>query len=612
MIRRCALATGVAALIALAAPPAHAANIATVSVTTFTDGQTHTGRIQRDFIASTCAAPKMFVHLTDTGSTFRYRAHTFLSALMEPACVAIDLNSTCSSLFTSAYFGSFDPADPRTRWVADPGDFGAPVYSLTVPGGQALSVVVSEITACAAGYTLSLDSVGPWTSSPPFLEGTAAVGTAITGHDAPWRETPFVARQWVRCDLVGANCVDIAGATGANYTVTDADLGHTLRFRNHATDTGGTNSSQSPLIEPYIPLEVHPTESLAAGDRVHNGVFIRNSVESRCRTPTSAPTVLQPFALFFYDTYPVQSLLNDPVCLVVYTLPACSGGVTPEVYNPAFDPTQGLTAGYAGNSGRDPNLAGTVTVPLPAGEAREAVVSRGHVGGTCSSYRVTLGADAPFAAARPSLSGAAVTGGTLAASDGSWSGTPAISHAWLRCGGDGGSCVPIPGATAASYTPTGDDVGSRLRARVTAAQGERSVSSDSEPSEPVAAAPGADVTGPVVRLRLGSRNLRRALRTGRVPVKVTCNEACAGRVQLRVSKRLAKRLKLRSRVIARANATVPAGRETTVRAKLTRRARRALRALRLVRFNIVGTLADAAGNSSRVSVRASLKRPRRR
>ena len=609
MIRRCALATGVAALIALAAPPAHAANLVSASVPTFSGSPSHTGRIQRDFIASTCAAPKMFVNLTATGSTFLYRNHTFRSALMGPECVSIDVNTACTSVFTSAYLGTFDPADPRIRWAADPGDFGAPVYSLTIPGGQFFSIVVSEIAACASGYTLSVDSVGPWTSTPPTISGTAAIGSVITGNDAPWRETPSVARQWVRCDSAGDSCVDIAGATGVSYTVTDADLGHTLRFRNHATDAGGTNSSQSLLIEPYIPLAAHPTESLGAGDRAHSGVFVRDSVESRCSAPTSVPTILQPATLFFYDTYPVQSLLNDPVCFVVYTLPACSGGVTPEVYNPAFDAAQGLTAGYAGNSGRDPNLAGTASVVLPAGEAREAVVSRGHVGGTCASYGVTLGTDAPFAAARPSLSGNAVAGGTLTASDGSWSGTPAISHAWLRCGGDGGLCVLIPGATAASYTPTGDDVGSRLRARVTATQG-RSVSSDSEPSEPVAAAP--DITGPVVRLRLGSRNLRRALRTGRVPVKVTCNEACAGRVQLRVSKRLAKRLKLRSRVIARANATVPAGRETTVRAKLTRRARRALRALSLVRFRIVTTLADAAGNRSPVSVRASLKRPRRR
>jgi hypothetical protein len=94
-------------------------------------------------------------------------------------------------------------------------------------------------------------------------------------------------------------------------------------------------------------------------------------------------------------------------------------------------------------------------------------------------------------------------------------------------------------------------------------------------------------------------------------VKVTCNEACAGRVELRVSKRLAKRLKLRSRVIARVTRAAPAGKETTFRARLTRRARRALRALSLVRFNIVARLADAAGNPSRVSVKASLGRPRR-
>ena len=218
--------------------------------------------------------------------------------------------------------------------------------------------------------------------------------------------------------------------------------------------------------------------------------FIRNSVESRCATPNVAPTILQPASSFLYDAYPVTSLLNEPVCLAARLVPAaCISGTALQIYNPAFDPVAGLAANYAANSGGDPNAAGTASVPLGAGGGSEVVVSQGPSGGSCNSYAVTIGANAPFATALPTISGTAVEGGTLTATDGIWSGAPAIGRSWRRCDTDGNACAPIDGATGVSYKPTSADVGSRLRARVTAVQGE-SVSSDSEPSEIVAAAPG--------------------------------------------------------------------------------------------------------------------------
>ena len=274
----------------------------------------------------------------------------------------------------------------------------------------------------------------------------------------------------------------------------------------------------------------------------------------------------------------------------------------------AFAPASGLAANYAGNSGIGPvTMAAAVSSILTAGESRELVVSQGSSVGTCASYGVTLGADAPFASVRPGLSGDPIEGGTLTASDGAWSGTPAITTSWRRCDAGGAACEAISGATGASYTPTAADVGRRVRARVTATQG-RSVSSDSEPSGIVGA--GADRTGPQGTIRLGSRNLRKAVKSGRIPVRTTCNEACSVALELKVTRKFARRLKLGKVVIARVRGAVPAGRATPLRAKLTRRARRALRTRRLLRLTIAAALTDAAGNRTRVTKKASLKRPR--
>ena len=56
--------------------------------------------------------------------------------------------------------------------------------------------------------------------------------------------------------------------------------------------------------------------------------------------------------------------------------------------------------------------------------------------------------------------------------NGAWSSEPATySYQWERCNRLGEGCAPIPGATHQSYTPVADDLGSTLRARVTAANG---------------------------------------------------------------------------------------------------------------------------------------------
>ena len=63
----------------------------------------------------------------------------------------------------------------------------------------------------------------------------------------------------------------------------------------------------------------------------------------------------------------------------------------------------------------------------------------------------------------PVITGSAVVGQDLTASSGTWRGVPTIfAYQWLRAG------VDIDGATAATYTPTADDIGSELSVTVTA------------------------------------------------------------------------------------------------------------------------------------------------
>lgn len=110
-------------------------------------------------------------------------------------------------------------------------------------------------------------------------------------------------------------------------------------------------------------------------------------------------------------------------------------------------------------------------------------------------------ADAPpKAAGQPTISGRAIEGNTLTASNGSFSGTGPFNYAyrWLRCpasggGGNGEGCVAISGATFKRYAVRHADVGHRLRVRVTAANSEGSAAEVSNATGIVQA---AAVAGP--------------------------------------------------------------------------------------------------------------------
>ena len=99
--------------------------------------------------------------------------------------------------------------------------------------------------------------------------------------------------------------------------------------------------------------------------------------------------------------------------------------------------------------------------------------------------------EAPLNVTRPLVSGAPVEGATLTTTDGEWTGTEPItlSYTWRRCDVDGFNCVLITGATDSSYTLGADDIGSTIRARVTASNTAGEAGRRSLPTEVVQEAP---------------------------------------------------------------------------------------------------------------------------
>jgi hypothetical protein len=95
----------------------------------------------------------------------------------------------------------------------------------------------------------------------------------------------------------------------------------------------------------------------------------------------------------------------------------------------------------------------------------------------------------PAATAAPVVSGLAGVGQHLSTTDGSWNTSATFAYQWQRCAADGSACVPIAGATAATYALVAADAGHVLKAVVAAANVAGTTSATSAGSHKVVAVP---------------------------------------------------------------------------------------------------------------------------
>jgi hypothetical protein len=111
---------------------------------------------------------------------------------------------------------------------------------LTLAGSCA--VAASALTASAA-----LKATAPHNTAPPAISGTPTQGQALTSSTGTWNGTTPLsyAYSWRRCDSTGGSCSAISGATAAMYTLTNADVGATVRVRVTASNGAGSTGSTS-------------------------------------------------------------------------------------------------------------------------------------------------------------------------------------------------------------------------------------------------------------------------------------------------------------------------------------------------------------------------------
>src|SRR5581483_7690790 len=112
---------------------------------------------------------------------------------------------------------------------------------ITVTSGAGATLAWSAATGVVV-------AASPYATAVPGESGTAKAGSVLTASgNGSWAGAPSsYSYRWRRCGSAGYGCVDIGGATSSSYTLTDADVGSTIRLAVTATATGASATASSP------------------------------------------------------------------------------------------------------------------------------------------------------------------------------------------------------------------------------------------------------------------------------------------------------------------------------------------------------------------------------
>jgi lysophospholipase L1-like esterase len=359
-----------------------------------------------------------------------------------------------------------------------------------------------------ATYTSSGGTAPPANTAPPTISGSAQQGQTLTAAPGTWTNSPTsYAYQWQDCDVSGAGCNAIGGATGSSYVLQASDVGDTVRVEVTAANAGGFSA----------PADSAPTAVVTAssgGGATFGETSVGTLTDSGAAgyLDVSGPYTLgSSGSLTTLTAYlaggSVVSRLRGVVYVDAGGAPGALAGATPEV---------SVAAGRAGGW-LDLPFASPLALPpgrywlgywyadsssrhfyaTAAGAERYAravysstgspPASFGSASSSSSSYSLYAtytasggGGSPPANTAPPTISGMAQQGQTLTAAPGTWTNSPtSYAYQWQDCDASGAGCNAIGGATGATFTLRAADLGDTVRVAVTAMNGAGSATATS-------------------------------------------------------------------------------------------------------------------------------------
>src|SRR3954469_5696262 len=237
---------------------------------------TLTTRLFRADPPSTCAAPHAYPGPSGTGP-FYYDTYTYPNTGGQ-TCITIVVDAmTCIGtpfIYASAYMNSFDPTNLQTNYL---GDIGASpdattspkAFSVTLPAGASLVVVVNAVTAgtggACTGYSLTITGLPCAVTPTPTATATPQC-TPATFSDVHPTDYFYTAVQYLTC--LGA----ISGYSDGTFRpYNDTTRGQLTKIVIIAegipiNTTGGPHFSDVPTTNPfYVFVETAYNRGLVSG-----------------------------------------------------------------------------------------------------------------------------------------------------------------------------------------------------------------------------------------------------------------------------------------------------------------------------------------------------------
>jgi hypothetical protein len=340
----------------------------------------------------------------------------------------------------------FTPSYSWERCEAD-GENCSPIAGATAntfqltPAEVGLTVRARVTMTSAGGQTgvLSAPSAVVLASPPanvtrPFITGGAAVGKTLSASPGVWTGTPEIAYayQWQRCVLEDpTDCTDIAGANASTYRLVEADDGASVKVTVTGTNAVGTDTATS-----FTTGEIQDDPPV----KVVDPSVIADGLLAVGATLTGSPGTwsgAQPID-FTYQWRRCDTNLSG--CVDV-------AGATAATYTLTKD-----------DLGKRLIFLVTATNVVDVASAQAAPTG-------------TVLPEPPSNTVLPTIAaaGGVKDGAKLVANVGTWKGATPLTYdvEWLRCSTAGDACVPITDAIALNYTLSSNDVGHRIRVKVT-------------------------------------------------------------------------------------------------------------------------------------------------
>ncbi|MGZ4311138.1 MAG: hypothetical protein ACXVR1_03425, partial [Solirubrobacteraceae bacterium] len=310
--------------------------------------------------------------------------------------------------------------------------------SQCAPSAFAAGTVTSQSVAAPTPVA------GPTNTAPPVITGNPWVGQTLSTSNGEWGGGVLSYQyQWQDCDAGGANCTNIVTGLSSSYTLTSADVGHTIRVVVTALGLGGPSPATSDATDVIASSAPQPPSNTAA-PTISGAAQQGNTMSAGTGTWTGNPTS---YAYQWQDCDASGASCGN------------IGGAT----------NSGYTLG-----GSDVGHRIVVVVTATNAEGSQAASSQPTAVVSAPTP------NPPVNTAAPVVSGTAQQGQTLSTTNGSWTNSPtSYSYQWQDCNGSGASCTDITGATGRTYTLSSGDVGHRVHSVVTATNGGGSASSPS-------------------------------------------------------------------------------------------------------------------------------------